>query len=304
MLLLAFSVGAVGLGTVPQADAKPEPAAKPMAAANPAPADTIKVGIIGGMFKGIPDGLIKAGGAQFGGLFQQITGLPGEVQVEEEYRELAKKLNNNTIQLGVVHGFEWAWLIKNNPNLKPLVITIPTKMPQACIVVSAKNMAAGPEGLKGANLDIPFNMKAHGFLHLDKVQKSCPKGSFCPQTPEDLGPEEALDHIAKGKAVAALVDASTVAAYQGNNPGKAAALRVLCTSEVFPPTTLIYNAGKNGLNPKTVDQLQKGLLSAAKNPQGKAFLFLWNLKGFEEPTATFEKLVEDSLKAYPPPQAK
>ncbi len=46
------------------------------------------------------------------------------------------------------------------------------------------------------------------------------------------------------------------------------------------------------------------MMSANKNPQGKAFLFLWNLKGFEEPGASFAKLVEDCVKAYPPPERK
>ena len=71
---------------------------------------------------------------------------------------------------------------------------------------------------------------------------------------------------------------------------------------MFPPTVLVYS--KKGLTRETISQIRTGLLKAHKDPQGKAFLFLWNLKGFEEPSPAFEKLVEDSVKAYPPPAAK
>jgi hypothetical protein len=288
---LAASLLAIVVGFAPAADV-------PMASAN----DNITVGIMSGMFKGIPQPLIKAGGQQFNTLFKKFTGLPGDVMVEDDYRKLATKVNENKIQLGVIHGYEWAWLAKQNPQLAPLVVTVPAKLPQACIVVNAKNPVLAPANLKGANIDVPFNMKAHGFLYLDKLQKSCPPGSFAVNTPEDLGPEEALDEIVKGKAIAAMVDHSTFAAYKVNNPGKAVRLKLLSTSELFPPTVLVYS--KRGLTEKTISQIRTGLLKAHKDPQGKAFLFLWNLKGFEEPSPAFEKLVEDSVKAYPPPAAK
>jgi hypothetical protein len=297
-MILSTMFAFIALGLIPRAEARPEPANKLPAA------PVIKVGIMSGMFKGFPDALIKAGGQQFGNLFQEFTGFPGAVEAEDDYLALAKKLNENKLQLGVVHGFEWAWLIKQNPQLETLAVTVPARLPQACIVVNAKNPAIGPEGLKGANIDIPFNMKAHGFLYIDKLHKASPAGSFRPNTPEDLGPEEALEEVSKGKAAAALVDAASLAAYQANNPGKAGKVRILCQSEPFPPTTLIYNKGKNGLDPKTVSQIKAGLLVAAKNPKGKAFLFMWNLKGFEEPTAAFDKLVAESVKAYPPPERK
>jgi ABC-type phosphate/phosphonate transport system substrate-binding protein len=294
---LSLTLVAIALGLAPRADAKPQPAAAPAAAP-----DTIRVGIMSGMFKGVPEPLVKAGGQQFSGLFQKFTGLPGEVEVENDYRALANKLNQNKIQLGVVHGFEWAWLIKQNPDLAALVVTVPAKMPQACIVVNTKNLAMNPGGLKGANVDIPFNMKAHGFLYIEKLLKSSAPNAFVPNTPEDLGPEETLDELVKAKTAAVLVDSATLQAYQKNNPGLAKKLRVLCTSEVFPPTVILYS--KKGLAEKSISQIRTGMLKADKEPSGKAFLFLWNLRGFEEPTAAFNKLVEDSLKAYPPPQPK
>jgi hypothetical protein len=294
--ILSLSFIAIALGLAPRADAKADP--------GPAPAapETIKVGIMSGMFKGVPAPLIKAGGNQFGGLFKQITGLPGAVQVEDKHHDLAKKLNDRDVHLGVFHGFEWAWLKKQNPSLAALAITIPTHLPQACIVVNVKENVAGPQGLKGANVDIPFNMKAHGFLYIEKLSSECPAGSFKPNLPDDLGPEEALDEVCRGKSVAALVDRSMLAGYQANNPGKAARVKVLCESDPLPQVVLVYNT--TALPKKIVDQLRTGLLNANKNPGGRSFLFLWNLRGFEEPTPAFDDLLAKCLKAFPAPDKK
>ena len=288
---LSVTFVAIVLGLAPRADA--QPAAAP---------ETIKVGIMGGMFKGVPEPLIKAGGPQFSGLFKAITGLPGDVEVEETHLDLAKKLNQGKAQLGVFHGFEWAWVQKANPSLTPLVITIPAHLPQLCIVVNDKNNAPGARGLNGASVESPFNMKSHGFLYIEKLKSECPAGSFKISTPDDLGPDEALDEVGRGKATAALVDMSSLAAYQGNNPGKAGKLKVLCKSDPFPQTVLVYN--KATMPKATIEKLKAGLLKANMNPQGRAFLFMWNLRGFEEATPAFEDLVAKSVKAFPAPAQK
>lgn len=284
----------LALGMAPRAQsAEPEAAAAP---------DTIKVGIMGGMFKGVPETLVKAGGEQFGGLFKRITGLPGQVEVEDNHLTLAKKLDDNKLQLGVFHGFEWAWVKKQYPNLAPLAITIPPHLPQACIVVKANDPAPGPQALNGATIEIPFNMKAHGFLYLEKLEKTCPAGSFKVAPSDELFPEDGLDEVGKGRAKAVLVDASTLAAYKANNPGKAAKIKVLCQCDPLPQTVVVYNTKK--LPAEIAQQLQGGLLKADKNSQGKAFLFLWNLRGFEEANAGFEDLLAKSLAAFPAPQKK
>ena len=141
---LAASLFAIASGFAPATDV-------PVAPAN----DNITVGIMSGMFKGIPQPLIKAGGQQFNTLFKKFTGLPGDVMVEDDYRKLASKVNENKIQLGVIHGYEWAWLAKQNPHLAPLVVTIPAKLPQACIVVNAKNPVLPRPTSKGRTSTCP-----------------------------------------------------------------------------------------------------------------------------------------------------
>jgi len=294
---LTLTVLGVVLGFVPLGAAA-EPAAAP---AMPVAPEVIKVGIMDGMFKGVPEGLVKAGGQQFGGLFKAIVGLPGEVDTEANHIALAKKLDANKVHLGVFHGFEWAWVKKEFPHLAPLAITIPSQLPQACVVVSAKDNIAGPQDLKGSKVHVPFNMKAHGYLYIEKLGMAVP-GAFEVSLSEDVATEELLDEVGKGRAKAALVDAGALEAYKKNNPGKGEKVKLLCQSEPLPQTVLIYNP--KHLPDNVVKQLQNGLTGASKNAQGKAFLFMWNLKGFEPANAGFDDLVTKSLAAFPAPEKK
>lgn len=288
---------ALVLGVAPRAGAA-EPAA-PNAAMTP---DVIKVSIMDGMFRGVPQGLIQAGGQQFGGLFEKLVGLPGQVETDASHLALAKKLDGGKVHLGVFHGFEWAWVKKEYPNLAPLAITIPPHLPQAAIVVNAKNAAAGPHALGGANIEVPFNMKAHGFAYVEKLQKDVPKDSFKIAISEDLTQDDLIEDLEKNRVKAVLVDAAAFASFQKNFPGRAGKVKLLCKSEIFPQTVVVYN--QKALPQKTVAQLQKGLQAAAQNSHGRAFLFMWNLKGFEAPNAAFEDLVAKSLVTFPAPEKK
>ena len=285
---------AIAVGVAPRMEA-----AEPAAPAQPA---VVKVGIMEGMFKGVPPALVKAGGDQFGELFKAIVGLPGAAETEADYRAMAKKLNDNKLQLAVFHGFEWAWLKKENPDLAPLALTVPPQLPQAAIVVNAKSAYTGPQDLKGANIDIPFNMKAHGYLYGEKLEKAHGKAVINLMPDEETSMDEFLDLIGKNKAQAVLVDGGSFAAYQKQNPGKAGKFKILCQSDILPQTVLIYNT--KSLSASTVKQIQDGLLGATKNSNGKVFLFMWNLKGFELPNAGFEDLLKNSLVAFPTPMKK
>jgi ABC-type phosphate/phosphonate transport system substrate-binding protein len=286
---------ALGLGLAPSGGAA-EPAAAPAAP------NKIKVGIMDGMFRGVPEGLVQAGGQQFGGLFKTITGLPGEVESEKGHLALAKKITNNQTHLGVFHGFEWAWIQKQNPDLAPLAITVPSQLPQAAILVNAKAAFNKPEDLKGESLEIPFNMKAHGFVYAEKLAKDAGAVAFKINPTDDQSMDELIDDLNKNRVKSVLVDAGAFSAWQKNNPGKAPKVKVLCQSIPMPQTVVVYN--KKHLPENIVKQLQEGLLGADKNPQGKAFLFLWNLRGFELPNAGFDKLVGEALVAFPAPEKK
>lgn len=290
LLLLTPLVVAVGLTL--RADAKPT--------TTPA-SGTIRLGLMSTMFRDVPPALVQAAQGPFRDLFKKQVGLTGEVEVIDDYEALAKKLNDQKLDLGVFHGFEWAWVHERYPNLQPLVVTVPYKPLQACIVVHTKHKADEPAGLNGPCVAVPLGLKAHSHLFYERLQQNLPAGCCRPIGKGKLGPVEALDNVCSETTTAALVDRSTFLAFQSNEPGKARQLKVICESDPFPPTVVVCR--KDGLTPDTIERIRKGLVQAENKPQGKAFLFLWGLKGFDNVPADYNAQLQKVLKLYPPPRA-
>jgi ABC-type phosphate/phosphonate transport system substrate-binding protein len=273
------------------------------AQAQPAPAGTIRLGVLTGMFRDVPPDLIQAASSPFRDLFKRETGLNGEVEVVEDCEILAAKMKDKKIHFGVFHGFEYAWVKDRYPELSPLVVSVPNgRKVQACLVVNVASKAESPSDLKGACVTVPVGSKAHCHLFIDRLQESLPSGTCCPAGPRELGPEEALDAVAANKCPAVLVDIASLTAYQNNKPGAAGQLKVLARSELFPPAVLLYCKG--AVDPTVLAKVRSGLLKVNENPQGKAFLMLWRLKGFEDPPADYNADLERIRKAYPPPGTK
>jgi ABC-type phosphate/phosphonate transport system substrate-binding protein len=89
--------------------------------------------------------------------------------------------------------------------------------------------------------------------------------------------------------------------YRLLNPALAKRLKVLGTSEDFPPAVIAYRESQ--LSESQLSQLRTGLSSASKTPAGKMLMTLWSLKGFEEPKKDYEEALAKILRAYPAPAA-
>lgn len=284
-LLLA---AVVVVGAVPRAEAEP---AKPPAG--------LRLGILSGMFRDVPPELVQAVATPFQQLFKRQTGLDGEIVVVPDHDALAAQLDDKTLQFGVFHGFEWAWARGSYPNLRPLVITTPPgKTLHACLVVPVGSKAAAPADLTEP-VAVPLGTKAYCHLYLDRLRAGLPAGA-CKAETAARGTEEVLDGVATGKTAAAVVDAATLDAYVGNRPGPGARIKVLAKSEPFPPAVVVYRDG--GVDAAVVPKVRAGLIKANGTPQGKAFMVLWKLKGFETPTDGYDADLAACLKAYPPSQ--
>lgn len=284
-LLLTFVAVAVGLTS--RAEAEDEPG-------------TIKLGVLTGMFRDVPPALVQAAATPFQDLFKRQTGLEGEVEMVNDCEALASKMHEKKLQIGVFHGFEWAWVRHRYPDLLPLVVTVPAKKPQACIVVHTDSKATGPADLTGKCVAVPVGTKAHCDLFIERLVKDLPAGCCTPAKQADSGSDELLDGVAGGKVTAALVDVAALNAYQNNKPGAATQLRVLVKSEPFPATVVAYR--KDGVDASTAAKIRSGLVKAHTTSQGKAFLFLWKLKGFEDVPPGFDADLQQVLKSYPPPR--
>ena len=282
--LLAVVVVAVGLG--PRADAQ-----------NP---QAIKLGMLQGMFKDVPEPVVQAAAKPFADLFRKQTGLVGDVEVVADCQALADKMKAKELHVGVFHGFEFAWVRAQYPEIEPLAVTVPPgRKVQACLVVNKNSPAATPKDLNGACVGIPLFTKAHCELFLDRLQGELPAGCCCRAKHDPMTPQDVLDAVAQGRLASALVDVSSLNLYQDNRPGLFPQLRVLCQSEPFPPAVIAYRTGT--LDPTAVAKIREELIKVNGTPQGRAFLMLWKLKGFEAVPADFDAQMRRIAKAYPPP---
>jgi ABC-type phosphate/phosphonate transport system substrate-binding protein len=253
------------------------------------------------MFKDVPLAMVNAAARPFSNMIQEKSGLKGNVEVVSDYKMLAEKLGAGTIDIGVFHGFEYAW-IKDTPGLVPLVATVPNcGKVQACLVVNVESTAKEPKDLKGACVLVPKSSKAHCHMYLERIRASIPAGDCCPAQTNNLTPEEALGEVAAGNADAALVDISALIALKSSLPGCYKQLRVLAESEQLPSAVVVYRKG--ALPPDVIEKIRIGLIDCVKTPMGKTFALFWQLKGFEDVTDAYHAQVAKSLKAYPSPSA-
>jgi ABC-type phosphate/phosphonate transport system substrate-binding protein len=274
----------------------------PAGAENPAPtgrAKEIRIGLLKPMFKDVPTALVNAAAQPFKQMIQQKTGLAGEMEIVPDYKELAAAIKDGKIDVAVFHGYEYAW-VKDTPNMKPLVVAVPScGCVQACLVVHKNSPARTPGCLKGKSVLVPKGTKAHCTMFLDRAREKLPADDCRPQKANGHSIEEALFEVGGGDADAAIVDYSALKALEIGYPGCFKQIRILTRSEELPAAVVVYREG--ALDGKVVEKLKDGLIDCVNTPMGRTFTMFWQLKGFAEVSPAYEAQVKLSLKAYPEP---
>lgn len=263
-------------------------------------ADGVQIGMLQGMFRDVQPAMVQAMSRPLRDMIQKQTGLTGDVEIVPDAFTLCDKLKSKRFQLGVFHGYEYAWVRKQNPDLIPLAVTVPPgRKLQACIIVRNDNEAKKLADLGDEPVVVPKGTKAHCLLYLDRERAALGKNVARPKAKPALTTEEALDSIVSGDGAAALVDIAALAGYQSLQPGAFKQLRILCQSESFPQTVIVSNKGS--LDDATAKKIRSLLTTAHATPAGKPLLMLWNLKGFEEVPADYVAQLDAIHKAYPTP---
>jgi len=263
------------------------------------PAAELKMGLPQTMFKEVSPALVKLAAKLFADTIQEKSDVKVSVEVVADYKTLAEMLQSGKIDLGVFHGFEYAW-VKDIPGLVPLVATIPNcGKVQACLVVNIKSQAKEPKDLKGACVLIPDGSKGHCFMYLDHLRSTIPAGDCSPAKSAGLTPERACGEVATGRAEVVLIDAGALIALENNFPGCYKQLKVLAQSAELPSAVVVYR--KAALDAPTAKRIRGGLIDCVKTPIGRSLLLFWQLKGFEDVSPAYLERVDRSLKAYPPP---
>ncbi len=266
------------------------------------PSRHLRIGLPAPMFKDVPQALVNAAARPFQKMIQDKSGLSGQIEVLADYKELADSIKTGKIDIGVFHGFEYAW-VKDTPGLVPLVVTQPNcGKVQACLVVTRTSKAKEAKDLKGACVAVPLGSKAHCQMFLARLREKLPEGVCSPRKPSGLTPEEALNAVLAETCEAALVDISALLAYQKQYPGLGKQLRILEQSAELPSAVVVYRKG--ALDDVTVNRVRKGLLDCVNTPLGKTFAMFWQLKGFDDVTPAYNALLKRCLEAYPAPVEK
>lgn len=216
--------------------------------------------------------------------------------------DMAKKLKAGDIQLGVVHGLEYAWLKKDTPDIEPLALALGQDIKlQARLLVRTDSKFADVRDLKDKTLIRPMKSLNHNNLFLTKVVSE-----VCPECDKFFGAvkvkgsvDSAIDALIDGEGDVVVVDAASWKVYEERKPARAAKVKSLVESGNFPTAAVLHYPG--GLSPITLRQIRTGFLSIHQKPLGQQMLVFWRLTKFVPVTEEFNDVCRESLKDYPTP---
>jgi ABC-type phosphate/phosphonate transport system substrate-binding protein len=271
----------------------------------PAPAGDpvhVRIGFPATLFRDIPRNTIESLMPTYTQLIQNQTGLRGQPVLLNGAVEVTQQLADNKIQLGVFHGFEFAWAKQKHEDLKPLVMAV-YQQPKltAQVIVAKDNPARNLEDLKGQAMAVPRGTREHCRLFLNRTCRRIGhrQEKFFGSLTSPPTVAAALDDVAAGRSTAVVVDGSAWESYKWVNPGRAARLRPLVQSEAFPSGVIAY---KNGILPASeLKRYEDGLTSAHQRPDGMQLMLLWRMSRFEPVPADYDQMLANIAKAYPPP---
>ena len=264
--------------------------------------NVVRIGLVETLFRDTPEPMVQVMMRPFKSLLQEQTGMVGQLVSGGDAEALGRSLKNDRVQLGVFHGFEFAWARIKNPDLKPLLIAVNRdRVLRAHLVVRRDSKFTTPGDLRKRSVALPRLSREHCRLFFERrcVQPGMTPEQFFARvhTPDDI--EDALDDVVDGNVHAAVVDAVSLDNFRKFKPGRAAKLRTLLRSEPFPCAVVAYQRG--ALSEDLLRRLKAGLIAARNDPRGKQLLAMSRITCFEAVPANYEGQLEDIARAYPPP---
>jgi ABC-type phosphate/phosphonate transport system substrate-binding protein len=265
-------------------------------------AAVVRVGVVGSLFRDMPEPMIKAVQLPLKTLMETHTGLTPQVVTGSDAEGLGQQLIDKKVHLGVFHGFEFGWARQKFPELKPLLIAV-TKQREfrVCLVVRTDSGITGFPDLQGKSVALPRRSREHCHLFLERRCQGCgqaPK-DFLAKLTTPSTTDEALDDVVDGTVQAAVVERPALEGFQDLKPGRGGKLQVAQQSEPFPTGVIAYVPGV--LDDATLKRFQQGMIDANRTSDGRRLLTLCQIVGFEKVPAAFDQALTDIVKAYPPP---
>jgi ABC-type phosphate/phosphonate transport system substrate-binding protein len=230
------------------------------------------------------------------------TGLKNKILDQKDWRELADKMSQGKLHVGVFQGYEFAWAQEKYPRLRPLALAINVyRYPVAYVIVRKDDPAKGFAGLQGQSLALVKTNQRFLRLFLDRQCQAHGKKTeeFFSKITTRENFEDALDDVVDGVVQVTVTDRATLEAFKQRKPSRFRRLKPMAHSQPFPPGVVAYYEGV--LNKATLRRFRKGLLNASKKERGRTMLTLFRLTGFESVPEDFEQVLARTRKAYPPP---
>ncbi len=262
----------------------------------------MRIGMIQTLFRGVDPNAMLAFTEPFSELLYSQTGIRGKFCIVPDGKEMARQIQEGELQLGILHGIEFAWVKENYPELKPLVLaynhTIKLK---GHLLVREDSDAKSISDLKGKSLSFPKRSLNHCyvFIHTLIQQAGHDPAGFFAASLSPANTEAAIEAVLEGKAAATVVDGVALETYRARKPGRANRLRTIHESCLYPTATFIYKP--SSADPEMVKKFQEGMTTAHTRILGRQMLNLWRLSNFSEVPAEYGELLTGILKVHPKP---
>ena len=232
------------------------------------------------------------------------TGLNNDIVRQKHWQELAARMADGKLQIGVFQGYEFAWAKEKYPALKPLAVAVNVyRYPVAYVVARKDNKATDFAALQGQTLALPETPEGHLRLFAQRQSQASGKkldGFFSKVTSRENA-EDILDDIVDGKVQVTVVDRTALDAYKRRKPGRFKQLKPVARSQPFPPGIVAYCDAV--LDKPTLDRFREGLLGANRKEKGQMMLTMFKLTGFEAAPSDLDEVLAKTRKAYPPSTA-
>jgi ABC-type phosphate/phosphonate transport system substrate-binding protein len=276
----------------------------PSLAVTSAPGQPLQVGVVTSLFHNRSQSVIEKGLSLLQDMMETQTGLRGRVQTVGKIGSLGKMLQERQMDLALLHGFEFAWVKGKYPDLVPLLLVSNPRPLRACLVTRKDSKIASIQELKDQYVAVPIGSRGHCHLFLER--RCCPADQkpeqFFKAVSVPIDVTHALEDVCDEVVAAAVVERGGFEDYCQARPKRAAQLKVLVQSEIFPPGVIAYHPRK--LPAEIVRRLREGLLNAHQTKEGKDLLDQCRMTGFEEAPADFGKSLQDIAKSYPEPDTQ
>jgi ABC-type phosphate/phosphonate transport system substrate-binding protein len=261
----------------------------------------LRIGLIGTLFRDTSEPLIQVMMRPFKSLLEAQAGVTGHLVASGDADKLGRQLKDDEVQLGVFHGFEFAWARLKDPKLKPLLIVVNQhRFLRAHLVVRRESKVEGTDSLKGQVVALARRSREHCRLYLER--RCVPPGStpqqFFARVTAPLDAEDALDDLVDGSVEAVVVDASELEGYQKRKPNRSSRVKTLHQSEPFPCGVIAYYPGS--VSESLLQRVREGMIAAKNTRRGQQLLEMCRITAFEAVPDDYEQMLSDIVKAYPP----